>query len=215
MDPITLVVLGITIVATSVIAAINKYQEVKKKNNLIEKYIDTLKTHAETYSFEQADIKIINSCKVYLKNKFCNGYEQEFMKYTTIEDRKVFTQSIAYELASIMGVKVDEIIVEDIGDYTRGATVTEDGVIKIYLNEALMIADPELLVKTICHELKHCVQFQSFTNNIWGYSDAKIASWLYSWEHYHSSDSPESYLPYYYQIIEIDANKTTDLIFSK
>ena len=38
MDPITLVVLGITIVATSVIAAINKYQEVKKKNNLIEKY---------------------------------------------------------------------------------------------------------------------------------------------------------------------------------
>ena len=94
------------------------------------------------------------------------------------------------------------------------AAVPDRNPVTIYLNEVLLVADPEQLVKTMCHELKHCVQYQSLTNNIWGYSPQRIAQFLYSWREYVSCDSRESYEAYLKQIIEIDANKYVDRIFN-
>lgn len=215
MEPVTLIIAGIAIVLTASLAyAVNKYQEIQKKNTEIESLRRALGQYEGTYFFERADKEMINKCRAFLDRRFNGHLGEEFAKYATIEEKKEFAKGIVKELAQCIGVKVERIQIEDIGLDTRGYADIENGIVTVNLNEVLLVADPEQLVKTMCHELRHCVQFQSFTNNIWGYSAERVAQWLYSLENYVQCESAESYEAYVKQIIEIDANKFADTLFA-
>lgn len=215
MEPVTMTIAGVAIILTASLAyAVKKYRETQEKNKEIEALRRSLNAYAETYAFENADEELIKRCQSKIKELFNGGIEKEFNKYKTVEEKKAFARKVALELAKCMNVQVDNIEIADLGPYTRGAAVPDRNPVTIYLNEVLLVADPEQLVKTMCHELKHCVQYQSLTNNIWGYSPQRIAQFLYSWREYVSCDSRESYEAYLKQIIEIDANKYVDRIFN-
>ena len=215
MEPVTLIIAGIAIVLTASLAyAVNKYQEIQQKNAEIESLRRTLGQYEGTYFFERVDKEMINKCRAFFDKRFNGHLREEFSKYATVEEKKEFTKGVVMELAQCIGVKVDQIQIEDIGPDTRGYADIENGIVTVYLNEVLLIADPQQLVKTMCHELRHCVQFQSFTNNIWGYSSERVAQWLYSWENYVQCESAESYEAYVKQIIETDANKFADTVFA-
>lgn len=216
MEPVTMTIAGVAIVLTASLAyAVNKYREIQEKNKEIEALRRSLNAYAETYAFENADEELIKRCQSKIKELFKGGIEKEFNKYKTVEEKKAFARKVALELANCMKVQVvDNIEIADLGPYTRGETIPDRNSVTICLNEVLLVADPEQLVKTMCHELKHCVQYQSLTNNVWGYSPQRIAQYLYSWKEYVSPDSPESCEAYLKQIIEIDANKYVDLIFN-
>lgn len=215
MGPVTMTIAGVAIVLTASLAyAVKKYRETQEKNIEIEALRRSLNAYAETYAFENADEELIKRCQSKIKELFNGGIEKEFNKYKTVEEKKAFARKVALELAKCMNVQVDNIEFADLGPYTRGAAALGHNPVTIYLNEVLLVADPEQLVKTMCHELKHCVQYQSLTNNIWGYSPQRIAQFLYSRREYVSCDSRECYEAYLKQIIEIDANKFVDRIFN-
>lgn len=215
MEPVTMIIAGVAIVLTASLAyAVNKYREIREKNREIEALRRSLNAYAETYAFENADEELIKRCQSKIKELFNGGIEKEFNKYQTVEEKKAFARKVALELAKCMNVQVDNIEIADLGPYTRGAAIPDCNPVTIYLNEVLLVADPEQLVKTMCHELKHCVQYQSLTNNVWGYSPQRVAQYLYSWREYVSCDSRECYEAYINQIIEIDANKYVDRIFN-
>lgn len=201
---------SVIVVSAALGIAINKYKEVKQKNAQIDALRRSLNGYAETYSFEKADEELIKKCQAKIKELFHDGIEKEFNKYQTIEERKAFAQKIVFELAKCMNVKVDKIKIEDIGLNVLGITVHKDDEVTIYLNEVLLVADPEQLVKTMCHELKHCVQYEALTNNVWNYSPQRLAQYLYSWNDYVDSDEEA----YKNQIIELDAFKFADRIFN-
>lgn len=215
MELVTMIIAGVAIVITASLAtAIKNYQKVKRKNLEIESLRRSLNAYVETYSFETADEQLIKRCQNKINELFHGEIEKEFLKYKTIEEKKNYAQKVAMELANCMGIKVDYIHFEYLGPNTRGATVPDNGQVTVYFNEVLLVDDPSQLVKTMCHEFKHCVQFQSFTNNVWCYSPQKVAQWLYSWDNYVPCECLESYEAYVKQIIEIDANKFADAIFN-
>lgn len=213
MEPITIVA-GIA-VAASVATALKIYFNIKKKNDEINALRHSLTVYAQTYSFEKADERLVNACQEVIKRFFPEGIENEFSKLKTIEERKRLASDVLNELAKAMQLRVDVVEFQDLGLYTRGLAMPDTNQTVVFLNESLLVADPVQLVKTMCHELKHCVQYHSFRNNVWGYSASRVAQYLYSWDNYVSCDSIESYEAYLLQIIEIDANKFADEIFNK
>lgn len=205
---------GVAIVLSASLAlAVKKYQEVKRKNLEIESLRRSLDAYVETYTFETADEQLIKRCQGKINELFYGDIEKVFLKYKTVEEKKAFAHKIAIELANCMGIRVDNIHFEYLGPNTRGKTVTENESVNVYFNEVLLVDDPVQLIKTMCHEFKHCVQFQSFTNNVWCYSPQKVAQWLYSWNNYVPCIFIENYEAYVKQIIEIDANKFADKVF--
>ncbi|MBR5237697.1 MAG: hypothetical protein IKV26_03190 [Paludibacteraceae bacterium] len=215
MELVTMTIAGVAIVLTASLAyAVNKYREIQEKNIEIEALRCSLNAYAETYAFENADEKLVEGCQSKIKELFNGEIEKEFNKYKTVEEKKEFACTVVFALAECMKVNVNDIEFVDLGPNTRGVAIPDSDSITICLNEVLLVADPEQLVKTMCHELKHCVQYKSLTNNIWGYSPQRIAQYLYSWREYVSCDSRESYEAYSKQIIEIDANKYVDRIFN-
>lgn len=215
MELVTLAIGGIVILVTAGVAwVIDKYVEVQRKNREIDALRTAIAQYAQTYSFEDCDVKIINKCRKYISRKFGNNIEGAFAKCETMEAKKQFATEIVKELSECMGVDVDKVVFEDLGLFTRGCANSENGKMYIVLNEALLIADPEQLVKTTCHELRHCTQFQSFSDNKWGFSSQRVAQWLYSWHHYVDCGSAEAYEAYQQQIIEIDARNFADAVFN-
>ncbi len=214
MELVTMIIAGTAIALTAALKyAVNKHLEIKQKNLAIESLRRSLNVYAETYSFEKADEELVEKCQDKIKELFKDGIENEFNKYKTVEEKKAFARKVVQELAGCMNLKVENIEIVNLGPYTRGAASPDSDPVTIYIHEALAIADPEQMVKTICHELKHCVQFKALTDNEWGYSPQRIAQYLYSWNNYVECSIPEEYDAYVNQIIEIDANKFVDEIF--
>lgn len=200
MDPATIILLGI---GAAVVAAIEIYQYIQKKNKEIEAAVAALETYSQTYSFEPCDEVLIQKVSNYLNLKFKNDYEAVFSQYQTLEEKKAFFQTIAKEIATEMQIELDSCSITSIDDYTRGLT-NSDGK-SIVINEILLIADPKQAIETLCHELRHCMQFQAINDNKWGFSPERLASWLYSFQRY--NESQEVYLAYFNTIVEVDANK--------
>lgn len=220
MDPITMLIAGVAVVSASLAVAIKKYKQVKIKNDEIESLRKSLGQYADTYNLEDCDMKLIEKCKSTINRIFPYGIEYEFNKYETLEERKAFALTVVSELANCMEVNVDKIIigVDDKMPNALGATGYngEDDSLIVYFYEALLFTDTEQLVKTICHELKHCVQHRALKNNIWGYSPQRLAQYLYSMKFYVEGGSSEiCYEAYENQIVEIDAHDFVEYIFSE
>ena len=215
MELVTLAILGMILVVPEIVAKIvEQYQARKTMKEEADSLRQSLEQYASTYSFEDADIPMIEACRDYLSRRFPDGIESSFNQLETLEEREQFAREIIGELASCMNVKVSSIEFSNMSVELYGQAVpNNDGACKICLNRAVLVADPRQFVKTICHELRHVVQYKSFTENTWGHSPARVAQWLYSWNNYVSCTSATNYLAYSSQIIEVDANKYADELF--
>ena len=125
------------------------------------------------------------------------------MKSMNLEDRKVFVKELTQHAAQVMHVKLRDVKFEDFAGY--GCFRASDDSVTIS-NAYLQIEDEGVeVVKTIFHELKHAVQFQSLkTNgNVWGYPVEVLAVWANNFQNYVNAQiDPEGYFT---QPIELDA----------
>lgn len=217
MELITLTVLGVVIVVSAAIAvAVKQYHARKQAAEVAEQLRKSLGQYCKTYSLEDCDNVMIEKCRDYLLNRFPDGIAQEFANLDTMDARKQLAENIVVELASVMEIEGVEVEFPPMLSNEYGAMKPlEGGTNKLCLNEALLVADPEQLVKTICHELRHAVQFQSFTDNRWGHSPSRVAQWLYSWNNYISCTSVANFEAYQSQIIEVDARLFVDELFKE
>ena len=215
MEPITLTICGIALLLTATTAAAYKqYEAVQSKNRQIEAIRKSLQGYVMTYTAEAADVTMIDNCRNFIKSTFGDGIDETFNRLDTVEQREQLAVQTAREMAGIMGINVREVLIDDLGLCTRGYTQQcEDGV-KVVLNRAVMLADPQQLVKTMCHELRHCVQLSALQNdNPWGFSDARLAQWLYSWVNYIPGEQQDAYEGYATQAIETDASWFASRVF--
>lgn len=215
MEPITIIIGGAVLLVSAVTAAAMKYYAtVKEKNRQISSLQTALASFTQTYQFENVDNQIISNCKDYLQKIFGGDIAGRYAKLSTVEKKEQFTKDVVNGLAKEMGVDVNDIKFEDLGPYMRGYAQTRQDSIGIVINRAVLLSDPEQTVKTICHELRHCLQFCSLLDNKHGYSDARLAQWLYSWEHYQSCETDADYCGYVAQVIELDANLFANSVFN-
>lgn len=215
MEPITIIIGGAVLLVSAVTAAAMKYYAaVKEKNRQISSLQTALASFTQTYQFENVDNQIISNCKDYLQKIFGGDIAGRYAKLSTVEKKEQFTKDVVNGLAKEMGVDVNDIKFEDLGPYMRGYAQTRQDSIGIVINRAVFLSDPEQTVKTICHELRHCLQFCSLLDNKHGYSDARLAQWLYSWEHYQSCETDADYCGYVAQVIELDANLFANSVFN-
>lgn len=215
MEPITIIIGGAVLLVSAVTAAAMKYYAaVKEKNRQISSLQTALASFTQTYQFENIDNQIISNCKDYLQKIFGGDIAGRYSKLSTVEKKEQFTKDVVNGLAKEMGVDVNDIKFEDLGPYMRGYAQTRQDSIGIVINRAVLLSDPEQTVKTICHELRHCLQFCSLLDNKHGYSDARLAQWLYSWEHYQSCETDADYCGYVAQVIELDANLFANSVFN-
>lgn len=215
MEPITIIIGGAVLLVSAVTAAAMKYYAaVKEKNRQISSLQTALASFTQTYQFENIDNQIISNCKDYLQKIFGGDIAGRYSKLSTVEKKEQFTKNVVNGLAKEMGVDVNDIKFEDLGPYMRGYAQTRQDSIGIVINRAVLLSDPEQTVKTICHELRHCLQFCSLFDNKHGYSDARLAQWLYSWEHYQSCETDADYCGYVAQVIELDANLFANSVFN-
>mgnify|MGYP003482312289 FL=1 len=174
MELITIIVGGAALLVTAAVAAVvKKYKEVQRLNEALNAFRRSLEVYSETYSLETPDKELISKCQTTIQELFHGDIENEFAKRETLDEKKAFAQEVIRELANSMNVTLDEVVIENLGEYTYGTTDSEHGK-AIWLNEMLLIADPEKLIRTMCHELKHCVQIQSLTNTMFRVTPMKV-----------------------------------------
>lgn len=201
----TIIICGIVIVIAIVIAdRIRQYiANVQKEQQKINEAIDKLSNeYIGSYSFSPADEQLIVDT-VNCLNTICpHGLQERLNQYNTHEERKVYTEKVIQQLANAMGVKLEGVIVSDeMPDHVLGL-FHEQGYLSI--NAVIMEADPERILMTIVHELRHGVQYQSCLKDQdhWGFSNETKATWYYNWNNY----IDEPFELYKKQPLEYDAN---------
>lgn len=193
-----------------VVAAI--YLRIQERGEKIEDYQKVIKKYINNYPFEECDKSMIESCRLYIATRFSGNFHAEFDSRQSLTEKKQLVLTVAQELITRMGVKVDEVQFVDLRPYTYGkGGMDNTGKSVVRLNEKLILTDSKQLIKTLCHELRHCVQIQSITDNVWGYSDQRVALWLANYEDYLDSDEC-MFLAYKLQPIELDANAFAEAI---
>ena len=202
MEPISIAVGGVVLLVSAGIAVIvDQYKSLRAKNIELEELKNSLGQYSETYMFEECDLYMIDKCREFLRKEFPTGIEEKFASIETLEEKQKYASNVSKELAKIIKVDFKGIAFEEMQFYENGKTTGEK---EIVLNVALVLADPEQLITTMIHELRHCLQIQSISgNDVWGFSDAKKAQWLFSFEKYQSGTI--CYAAYREQPVERDA----------
>lgn len=223
MEPITIAIGGVVVVVSALVAAVSKRN--KKIRELLdsnERYNVAIEGYAKTYAFEPCDTKMIGDCQKCLRSffpEFPKGIEAKFEKCDSPEKRQQLACDIVEQLCKTM--KLDDVVVElEVMDacHCGYAFQSDDGSLAIHLNVSYVYADPVQIISTICHELRHCVQFKSLDNDVWGFTDTKKAQWMYNIKNYVNLDGANigmSYGAYRNQPIETDANEFTYAVFGK
>ena len=67
----------------------------------------------------------------------------------------------------------------------------------------------------MCHEFRHCVQYNSISDNKKGYSNERIAQWIYSLNNYVAVEYMEDMAGYESQIAEVDANNFAEAVMGE
>lgn len=210
MEPITIGVGLVILVTAGVAMAISHYREkIAKTNAALAKLAIALAQYAEAYQFEECDKPVINAVKNYIDNLRSNGNLNSIMESMDLDDRRSYFQKIVREIARLMRIDVADIIIVDLGPCIFGQSYMDDGKYKVKLNEAILIANPDRLLQTACHELRHLQQMQALTNDKWGFSNNRKAQWMTAFNSYVNIEdgSQLQYMAYVLQSIEIDANK--------
>lgn len=216
MDPITLAIIAAGVVT---VAGVRHYLDLRKKNASLarekDKLSEAIKGYTLTYSFEGPDEDLISKCRHYLEQRFGGNYDQVFAQYTFLEERKRFALQIAWELAEQMDIQVDSIdFSENMIPNNGGYVDPRGGRLKVVLNP-LLLDDPKSLISVMCHEFRHCVQYNSISDNKKGYSNERIAQWIYSLNNYVAVEYMEDMAGYESQIAEVDANNFAEAVMGE
>ena len=217
---------GVILLTGSLVVAVKKSIEARKVKEALLSYAaaweheqstlnSALEQYARTYSLEESDKEIVNKPRSSLQKEFPRGIEHYYEKLDTIEKRKEATVRVAEKIAKLLKVEVSDVTFEQLQDGAMGFTKDVDEQhCCITLNEALLASNPKGLLETVCHEIRHCLQYNSFTNNVWHYSSQRVAQWLYSWNNYVPCQYYQlDYNGYRNQIIEVDAVLFTEEVF--
>ena len=214
MDPITIGAAIVVFVSVYTARAIRRYRNGKKwKNEEAEEFLKGLKKQEEelerlqlqkerSYMPETSDLRLIDDCKSLLRQAFPNGIDAKF-ENLNIEEREHFMKQFANQIAHVMQVEVRNIQFCELSETLNGYYDYLNKEIRI--NEVILLTDPEKVIGTIFHELKHGIQYESvFEEDKWGYSPQLKAQWLNCMgENYINGIG--SYLAYAMQAIEVDA----------
>lgn len=218
MDPITLGGGLIILVTAAVSAAIAHYSnKVARVNAALDKFKTALAQYATAYQFEECDKPVIEAVRQYVKSLRSKGSLSEIMSKMEVNDRKAYMQKVVREIARAMNVEVHGINIVDLGPNTFGQSYVDNGKFMVDLNEALLIADPDRLLQTVCHELRHLLQMQALSDDKWGFSNNRKAQWMIAFQNYVQAegDIEMQYPAYIMQSIEIDANKFAAVVTSE
>lgn len=200
----TIIIGGILVLIAAAIA-VRIYQYLanvqQEQQDVIDAIVKLSGEYADSYSFTPADEKLKNDTVQFLKRECPAGLGERLKQYKTHEERKEYVEKFVHQLANTMGVELEGVLVEDdMPDYTLGLYQGQ----YVSINAVIMEADPERIMMTIVHELRHGVQYQSCLkdHDYWGFSTETKAIWYYNWEHY----IDEPYDIYVHQPLEYDAN---------
>lgn len=194
------------------------YNKYKEKQREVEALEGSLGQWSSTYALEPADTKLVNDCSSCLNNYLGNSTFEEKLRGRTLEEKKTAAVEIAEKLARTMDVEVASIEVRpdsEMGGSYGMELCDATGKISIALNELQLEADPDRFLFTILHELRHAVQDSSIRNNKWGFSDERVAQWLYSNQNYVQARCRADFKAYQNQIVELDANTFADAVIRK
>ena len=214
MDPITIcAIAGVTLaVATTIAGFARLYCKIESKQKEIESLQQSLGIYADSYAFEDCDEQMINECRNRLNKLLAGQTFKQRLDGKNIDEQRTILKQIVNEMADSMKVRVDNLIIEPKESLILGSEqMNEKGEITLFLNEALLIVDPDKLLFTLLHELRHGVQDTSFRNNKWGFSNQRIALWMCGLRNY-VQPNENSYNAYFNQVLEIDANKFADTV---
>lgn len=210
MDPITIGGALVIFVTTAVATAIAHYRnKIAQTNAALAKFATALTQYAQAYEFEECDKPVISAVKNYIDSLRSNGNLASIMESMDMEDRKSYIHKIVREIARLMKIDVSDINIVDLGPFLFGQSYNEGGKYKVDLNESMLVANPDRLLQTACHELRHLQQMQSLENDKWGFSINRKAQWMAAFTNYVNNEdgSQLQYAAYVMQSIEVDANK--------
>lgn len=163
-----------------------------------------------TYQMNPVDQELRDKCQEYVDINFPYGLCHE-LEQILEEDREEYLKGHVYSLASLMEVKVSNVVFfipsneEEMN--TRGAYDREDGT--VYINAAYIyyLDAPqytEHVLITILHVLKHARQYAAIFDGIdYGYSRELLLEWALNMKYYITNE--ESDRAYRRQPIEKDA----------
>jgi len=207
MEPITIGTGIVILVAAAVAAAIRHYKnKIAKTNEALKKLEQSLGQYANAYQFEDCDRPVIDAVKQYIKRLRARGKLSVIMDSMDLEDRKDYIKRVVRDIANIINIELSEISIRYLGEYTFGQSYVEEGKYKIDLNEVVLMADPDHLLQTVCHELRHLQQMQALCNDRWGFSNNRKAQWMKAFNDYVNPETDMQYTAYRLQSIEVDAN---------
>lgn len=208
-----LIIGGVAIAIALVIAArIIHYKEVVEEqqeriNIIVQKMSEEF---ANSYHFVECDRKMINDTVKMLLSECPEGIQERLLSFGSHEMRKEYVEDLVRHIADVMGVELEGVeITDDMPDCTLG--LYQQGYITI--NEVHIEADPERLLHTIIHELRHGVQFQACQEgkDQWGFSTETKAYWYKNFVLY----VDEPYELYVNQPLERDANTIAEEIINR
>jgi len=200
------IIIGGVLVAVVIAIAIRirqyRLEVEQEQQEVMEAVVRLSQEYSEGYSLTDVD-EILKNAAVKCLNRECpHGLAERLSQYTTHDERKDSVEKLVYQLADSMGVELEGVdISDDMPDNVLGL-YHEQGYLCI--NAVVMEADPERVLMTITHELRHGVQYQACLKNrdIWGFSTQTKAIWYYNITHY----IDEPFEIYENQPVEYDAN---------
>lgn len=202
---VTIILCGIAVLVVAAIAeAIYEYiSNAQEEQREIEAAIDQLSNEfISSYAFTPADDKLKTDIVNFLKQECPKGLGEQLKQFNSHEERKEYVAQLTNQVADIMGVELEGVIVSDDMEPNTLGLFHEQGYLAI--NAVVMEADPERIMMTMVHELRHGVQYQSCLQgkDHWGFSTETKATWYYNWNHYIN----EPFDLYQKQPLEYDAN---------
>lgn len=209
MDPLTIcAIIGVTAaVASTVVVFARLYNKLKNKEEEVGSLQQALGIYADSYAFEACDEAMINDCRERLKRLLAGQTFEQKLEGKSIDEQRAILKQIVNEMAAALKVNVDNLVIEARESLILGSEqMNEKGEITLFLNESLLIVDPDKMLFTLLHELRHGVQDSSFRNNLWGFSDERIALWMCGCRNYVKPEA-NTFEAYIKQALEIDANK--------
>lgn len=184
MDPITLTAGIIILVPTSLALLVKHYREgLKKEKERTNALLKSLSQVKEAYVLEPADEKLIEECHQLKTEIFPDGVQSRFNQFNSLEEREKFVRDFIGRAASIMHVTIEEVQFYELAINNPGAYSYNSPQLNIskgiVLNRLYLLEEPNVLIETIFHELKHAVQNEAlWESDVWGYSASRKAQWM-------------------------------------
>ena len=138
----------------------------------------------DAYVDEPCDARMQQACADVLKREFPQGIAERFATMKSLEERQAFMADLTRGVANAMGVDVNEVTFSEgregeFGLYRYKDQETGNISKQVWMNAVYLASEPEQVVRTMFHELRHGVQCQAlFEADKWGFSARRKAEWL-------------------------------------